>query len=94
MCIRDRRIQADGGTRIEEVLKEIRRIGRKDCTYIVISDGIDAVPEDLAKEVASRYRVGFIVVPPSWEPGWLKHFRYVRVRSAEELVRTAVAMLG
>jgi len=86
-------ICADGGTSIEEVLKTIKRIGRRDRVYIVISDGIDEVPEDLAKEVASRYRVGFIILPPSWRPGWLKHFRHVKVNTVEELIRGAIRMV-
>ena len=82
-------IEADSGTRIEEVLNTIRRLP-KDRVCIVISDGIDEVNEDLAKEVARSHRVTFCLIPPSWERDWLEHFRVVKVNSIKDLLPSKI----
>ena len=80
------RIQADGGTNIEEVLRKIQSMPRNNL-YIVISDGICDVPEDLAKSVAQTHKVVFCVLPPSWEYNWLRYFKVVRVQRMQDLVK-------
>jgi len=74
------RIQADGGTRIEEVLNKIAEIGKKDYIYIVITDGIDYVKDEYIAKVAElRQNIRFIIVPPGWEEEWLRrNFKYYR----------------
>jgi len=61
-------ISADGGTDIDPVLEEIMRIGKKDYTYIIISDGITEANED----VLERFRKNeltkntkLILIPPA-----------------------------
>jgi uncharacterized protein with von Willebrand factor type A (vWA) domain len=61
-------ISADGGTDIDPVLEEIMRIGKKDYTYIIISDGITEANE----EVLERFRENelmkntkLILIPPA-----------------------------
>ena len=81
-------ISADGGTCIEEVLREIERIGKRDYLYIVISDGIDRVDPEYAHQVARKYRVVFCLIPPCWKPPWLKYFKVVRVSKPEDLLKS------
>ncbi len=90
------RIMADGGTCISEVLKKILETGRKDYVYIVISDGIDEVSDDIINELRKQgllKNVRFIIVPPSWEASWLKNFRYVYARDVAAFERGAVKVL-
>ena len=89
-------ISADGGTRIEEVLEEILRIGKRDRVYIIISDGIDEVSSEVVqrvKGVGLADRIRFILVPPSWEHGWLKNFRYVYANSVAEFTTAVRKMM-
>lgn len=90
------KIMADGGTRIEEVLRKVLEIGRKDYVYIIISDGIDEVSSDIINELRKQgllKNVRFIVVPPSWEASWLKNFRYVYARDVAQFEKGAVKVL-
>ena len=91
-------ISADGGTRIEEVLEEILRIGKKDRVYIVISDGIDEVGDNVIQRVKSAGlagRIRFILVPPAWERGWLmKNFRYWYARDIASFTTAVKEVLG
>ena len=87
------RIEADGGTCIEEVLKEVERLPPS-RPVIVITDGIDDVDEDFARRVASRHKVLFILIPPCWERDWLKPFKSVKVRSPSEMFSAATTFLS
>jgi len=78
-------IQADSGTRIEEVLNTIKTLPTS-RQYVVISDGIDEVSEDLAAAVAKTHKVTFCILPPSWKPNWLRHFKTVEVKKLEDLL--------
>ena len=86
-------IEADGGTRIEEALKEVLKRGRKDEIYIVISDGIDVVSQETIDELKKQgldKNIRFILVPPSWEETWLKNnFRYWYARDIASFVESA-----
>ena len=89
-------ISADGGTRIAEVLEEVLRIGKRDRVYIVVSDGIDEVDDEVVREVrvaGLADRVRFILVPPAWERPWLKNFRYVYANSVAEFTTAVRKML-
>jgi len=72
-------IGADGGTDISKVLREIAGIGRRDRVYLVVTDAIDEVDSEAIEEVRRRGLAGnvrFILVPPAWERGWLRNFKY------------------
>ena len=85
------RIRADGGTCIGKVLETIKTLPQKSI-HIVITDAIDNVSIELAREVASRYRVVFCLLPPAWsDVDWLRYFRVVEVRSLHDLVRAVTA---
>ena len=63
-------ISADGGTDIDPVLDEITRLGKRDYTYVIVSDGItEASSSRLAKfeksELAARTKL--ILIPPASE---------------------------
>jgi uncharacterized protein with von Willebrand factor type A (vWA) domain len=61
------RIAADGGTDIDPVLEEIMRIGKKEYTYIIISDGITGASEDVLERFEASglaKRTKLIAVPP------------------------------
>jgi len=90
------RIEADGGTRIAEVLEKIAEIGRRDYVYIVISDGIDSVTESEVKVVQQlKSNIRFILVPPAWEMDWLRrNFRYVMARDVLSFEAAALASLS
>jgi uncharacterized protein with von Willebrand factor type A (vWA) domain len=47
------KIDADGGTDIDPVLKEITSIGKPDYTYIIISDGITEASEEVLRSFES-----------------------------------------
>jgi len=78
-------VEADSGTNITEVLKEIKRLPTT-RQYIVITDGIDKVDPELAKEVAKTHKVTLCIIPPCWEEDWMRVFKVVRVRSLSDLL--------
>jgi len=89
-------IRADGGTRIEEALKEVIRRGRKDEVYVIISDGIDIVDDEIIEELKRLglvKNVRFILVPPSQEAPWLKNFRYWYARDVAQFINAVRAVL-
>jgi len=62
-------IKADGGTNVDPVLSEIMNIGKKDYTYIIISDGITEASDDvLTNFIKSGLvpRTKLILVPPAY----------------------------
>jgi len=90
------RIEADGGTLIEEVLRTIAEIGKSDYVYIVITDAIDEVSEESIRAVSQlRNNIRFILVPPAWQREWLRrNFRYVMARDVLSFEAAALASLS
>ena len=80
------KIRADGGTRIDLVLETIKSMPRNKL-FIVITDGIDEVDENLAKQVANTHKVVFCIIPPYMKYEWLKHFKVIEVKKVEDLVK-------
>ncbi|MGC9119630.1 MAG: vWA domain-containing protein [Thermoproteus sp.] len=64
------RIEADGGTDVEPVLKEIMRIGKRERVYVIISDGITEASEELVerfRQSGLARRTKLLLVPPGEE---------------------------
>jgi uncharacterized protein with von Willebrand factor type A (vWA) domain len=70
------KIEADGGTNIDLVLEEITRIGKQDYIYIIVSDGITEVSEEVLrkfKDSGLAKRTKLILIPPaSWSYRWIQ----------------------
>jgi len=61
------KIAADGGTDIDPVLEEIMRLGKKEYTYIIVSDGITEASESVLRKFEASglaKRTKLIAVPP------------------------------
>ncbi len=83
------RLKATGGTNIGKVLEKIMKIKRKDSIYIIITDAIDYIEDDVIKKLKSmnlnKYIV-FILVPPGWEEQWLReNFKYYHANDVAQL---------
>jgi len=85
-------IEADGGTYIVPVLKEIMRIGKKEYLYIIISDGITSADDFTLKDfrnsgLASRTKL--ILIPPASEDyDWVQLLKqYGNVQYAEDVAQ-------
>jgi uncharacterized protein with von Willebrand factor type A (vWA) domain len=95
-------IEADGGTDVDPVLKEIVRLGKGDYVYIIISDGITvaapAVLEAFARSGLAK-RTKLILIPPAWEDyNWVRllkqHYNVYHARDVaafEKAVKTALS---
>jgi len=72
-------IKADGGTNVDPVLSEIMNIGKKDYTYIIISDGITEASDDVLNNFIKSGlvpRTKLILVPPAYGSS---SYRWVQV---------------
>ena len=85
-------IEADGGTYIVPVLKEIMRIGKKEYLYVIISDGITSADDFTLKDfkhsgLASRTKL--ILIPPASEDyDWVQLLKqYGNVQYAEDVAQ-------
>ena len=79
-------LKATGGTKISTVLEHIKEHG-KNKYNIVISDGIDNVPENLAKEVAKTCHVVFLIIPPTRYYTWLNYFKYSILNEEKDFLK-------
>lgn len=78
-------IEADGGTRIAEVLEEAARLPRT-RPVIVLTDGIDQPDREAVERAAGRGGITFVLLPPMGKYDWLSRFDTVEVRSLRDLV--------
>jgi uncharacterized protein with von Willebrand factor type A (vWA) domain len=77
-------IEANGGTDIDPVLKEIMHLGKEEYLYIIISDGITEASDDILRKFERlAKRTKLIVVPP----GLGARFKWVELLNAHKNVK-------
>ncbi len=87
-------IMADGGTQISEVLRTIKRIDDRKSVYIVITDGIDEVPQDVIDELRdTKTRVFFILIETQARNWLSKNFKYATVFTVAQFTDAVMKVL-
>jgi len=89
-------IKATGGTKIEEVLKKILEVGKKDYVYVVVTDAIDEVDEGVVRDLTAaglKDNVRFVIVPPGNTSWWIREFRHVSVDSVASFITESIKVI-
>jgi len=89
-------IEADGGTKIEEVLRKGLEIGKKDYVYVVVTDAIDEVDEGVIRDLSVaglKDNVRFAIVPPGNTSGWIREFKHVSVDSVASFITESIKVI-